>query len=226
MPRRIQRCAPRDAASRDEATGRLPSFAVSRPLALYLVQCMTASTVLPELRRVEDPLGKELFARARHADLSQRPHADSRPHSAAPAHLQEGCPGLVSGQKGIAADIKSQARASGSQLATRRALALAVRFSGRGYSLSRFSRNGGMGAASTLSVAVSVLSRRVRWAKLRMGVWSVGTTAVHGSNVRWGWSRGLPAINSTAAVYSRGRVEFMVTLRAYEVLGGPRRGWF
>jgi len=64
------------------------------------------------------------------------------------------------------------------------------------------------------------------WAKLRMGVWSVGTTAVHGSNVRWGWSRGLPAINSTAAVYSRGRVEFMVTLRAYEVLGGPRRGWF
>ena len=29
----------------------------------------------------------------------------------------------------------------------------------------------------------------------------------------------MPAINSTAAVYSRGRVEFMVTLRAREAMG-------
>ena len=33
-------------------------------------------------------------------------------------------------------------------------------------------------------------------------------------------------MNSTATVYSKGRVEFMVTLRAYEVLDGPRRGRF
>jgi hypothetical protein len=36
LPRRIQRCAPRDVAGRDEATGSCSSFAVSRPLALYL----------------------------------------------------------------------------------------------------------------------------------------------------------------------------------------------